>query len=93
MQFEARKIIDLQGDAAELRKLQGHVPGCHHPQGPVGVYFGALLLVLPRRKWGVQEAPMQVFTGLKGSKQVLEDLEESIVGREEEIEGLVGELS
>ena len=36
---------------------------------------------------------MQVFTGLKGSKQVLEDLEESIVGREEEIEGLVGELS
>mmetsp|Transcript_30640 Transcript_30640/g.63954 ORF Transcript_30640/g.63954 Transcript_30640/m.63954 type:complete len:718 (+) Transcript_30640:64-2217(+) len=74
MQFEARKIIDLQGEAAVCEDRQeASSENCKAMSRDV--------------------ITLKVFTGLKGSKQVLEDLEESIVGREEEIEGLVGELS
>ncbi|CAE7531449.1 BSU1 [Symbiodinium sp. CCMP2592] len=70
MQFEARKIIDLQGEAAV----------CEDPEEASSENCKAM---------SRDVITLKVFTGLKGSKQVLEDLEESIVGREEELEGLV----
>ncbi|CAE7817476.1 unnamed protein product, partial [Symbiodinium sp. CCMP2456] len=74
MQLEARKIIDLQGEAAV----------CEGPEEAISENCKAMARDV---------ITLKVFTGLKGSKQVLEDLEHNIVAREEEVEGVVGKLS
>ncbi|CAE7762255.1 PPP1CB [Symbiodinium sp. CCMP2592] len=74
MQFEARKIIDLQGEAAV----------CEAPAEASSDNCEAMARDV---------ITLKVFTELKGSKQVLEDLERNIVAREEEVAGVVGELS
>mmetsp|Transcript_118563 Transcript_118563/g.281445 ORF Transcript_118563/g.281445 Transcript_118563/m.281445 type:complete len:749 (-) Transcript_118563:66-2312(-) len=74
MQFEARKIIDLQGEAAV----------CDDPQQASSENCKAMARDV---------ITLKVFMELKGSKQVVEDLQDNMVAREEEVEELVGNFS
>ncbi|OLQ03855.1 Serine/threonine-protein phosphatase PP2A-5 catalytic subunit [Symbiodinium microadriaticum] len=67
MQFEARKIIDLQGEAAV----------CDDPQQASSENCKAMARDV---------ITLKVFMDLKGSKQVVEDLQDNMVAREEEVE-------
>ncbi|CAE7265033.1 PP2A5 [Symbiodinium necroappetens] len=67
MQFEARKIIDLQGEAAV----------CDDPQQASSENCKAMARDV---------ITLKVFMELKGSKQVVEDLQDNMVAREEEVE-------